>query len=67
MKVTFEAEVYEYNFGNGDMQLERSLYTSEEFGMLATTADVYLPVPEFKTATFTKGKRFRITVEEVPE
>lgn len=26
MKVTFEAEVYEYNFGNGDMHLERSPY-----------------------------------------
>lgn len=35
--------------------------------MLETTVDVYLPIPEFKTATFTKGKRFRITVEEVPE
>lgn len=67
MKVTFEAEVYEYNFGNGDMHLERSPYTSEEFGMLETTVDVCLPIPEFKTATFTKGKRFRITVEEVPE
>lgn len=67
MRVTFEAEVCEYNFGNGDMHLERSPYTSEEFGVLATTVDVYLPVPEFKTATFTKGKRFRITVEEVTE
>lgn len=67
MKVTFEAEIYEYNFANGEMRLERSPYISDEFCMIETNVDVCLPVPEFKKATFTNGKRFRITVEEVTE
>lgn len=67
MKVTFEAEISEYNFENGDMRLERShFYTPDGFRM-PETSDVYLPVPEFKTAAFTNGMRFRITVEEVSE
>lgn len=67
MKVQFEAEISEYNFDNGDMRLERSPYTKVGDSTLATTVDVYLPVPEFRDSTFKRGKRYIVTVEEVPE
>lgn len=67
MKVQFEAEISEYNFDTGDMRLERSPYTKVGKLPLATTVDVYLPVPEFRDSTFKRGKRYIVTVEEVPE